>query len=93
MDALLANPAGLILGLCLLGVVFGPILTIIFMLRGGNVELGPLRRFFTGEAEAWRKATTGHTAAQRQQSDQLAELHRRVTELKSDDDSNPKSTI
>lgn len=93
METLLNNPAGLVLGLCLLGTVFGPMLAIVFMLRGGAVELGPLRRFFVGEAEVWRKAATGNSTAQQQQSDQLAELHRRVNELKSGNEPDPKSEI
>lgn len=91
MEALVSNPAGVVLALCLLGTVFGPVLAIIFLLRGGPVELGRLRQMFTGEAEAWRKAATGHTAAQQHQSDQLAELHRRVNELKSGAESIPET--
>lgn len=93
MEALLGNPAGVVLGLCLLGTVIGPVLAIIFMLRGGRVELGRLRRIFSGEADVWRRAATGHSAARQQQSDQLAELHRRVSDLKSSDDPDPKSKI
>ncbi|MGQ0600236.1 MAG: hypothetical protein ACT4QE_00910 [Anaerolineales bacterium] len=93
METLFSNPAGLILGLCLLGTVFGPLLGIIIMLRGGRVDVGPLRRFFVGEAEVWRKAATGNSTAQQQQSDQFAELHRRVNELKSGNEPDPKSEI
>jgi hypothetical protein len=91
MEALFGNPAGVVLALCLLGTVFGPMLAIIFLLRGGQVELGRLRRLFTGEAEAWRRAATGHAAAQQHQADQLAELRRRVSDLKSGAESKPES--
>jgi hypothetical protein len=83
MEALLRNPAGLIAVLCLIGAVIAPLLVIVIMLRGGTVSVEPLRRYFVSEAHILRKTVTGATEAHHQQSDQLAELRRRVNEIQS----------
>jgi hypothetical protein len=87
---LLDNPAGLVLVLCLAGVVVVANLALLALLRGGTFDLARFRRSLNDEAGLWRRSVTGGRDAQKRQDDQLDELHQLVTHLKEPPD-NPTS--
>lgn len=86
LEAILANPIGLLAVVCLVGVFIIANLTLIAMIGGGQVDLSRWRRSLSNEAALWQKSFTGGREAQRQQSDQLDELHRLVGQLDQPED-------
>lgn len=81
LEAILANPIGLLAVVCLVGVFVIANLALIAMIGGGQLDLTRWRRSLSNEAALWQKSFTGGREAQRQQSDQLDELHRLVGQL------------
>lgn len=80
MDALFANPAGLVAVICLIGVMVIVNLALVALLSGRDASC--LRRLINpNEAEVWRKSFTGGRAGQQHQADQLDELHKLVSNL------------
>lgn len=81
MQALLENPLGLLAVLCFVGVLLVSTLGLIPLLRGA--DYGAFRRVAHADKNAlWRKAFMSGREAQKQQTNELDELHQRVEALR-----------
>lgn len=76
MNDLFSNPAKLIAILCIVGLVIGFNVPIIFAFMG--------RKTFDAEAKALQTMVSPGAAARKQQDDQMSELRQRVEQLKKD---------